>query len=109
MVRRKPTDQVQLKLRFDERLRRKMEDAAARNDRSLNSEIIARLEQSMMRLGMTAEILSLVYGPKVGGLLAAAHVHGKILFLRPEVKEHIRKTAAAKIDEILKAIPEKRS
>lgn len=44
---RKPTDQVQLKLRFDERLRRQLEREAARNDRSMNSEIVNRLEQSL--------------------------------------------------------------
>ena len=43
---RKPTDQVQLKLRFDEKLRRKLELAAERADRSMNAEIIYRLEQS---------------------------------------------------------------
>jgi hypothetical protein len=46
-VARKPTDQVQLKLRFDERLRRQLEREAARNDRSMNSEIVNRLEQSL--------------------------------------------------------------
>jgi hypothetical protein len=43
---RKPTDTIQLKLRFDERLRRRIEQAAARNDLSMNAEIVARLERS---------------------------------------------------------------
>jgi hypothetical protein len=43
---RKPTDQVHLKLRFTEKLRKRIEQAAARNDRSMNDEIIRRLEQS---------------------------------------------------------------
>jgi Arc-like DNA binding domain len=43
---RKPTDQVHLKLRFTERLRKRIEQAAAHNDRSMNEEIIRRLEQS---------------------------------------------------------------
>jgi len=43
---RKPTDEVQLKLRFSESLRRRLERAAARNNRSMNTEIIHRLERS---------------------------------------------------------------
>jgi hypothetical protein len=43
---RKPTDEVQLKLRFDERLRRRLEKAAEQHVFSMNREIIERLEQS---------------------------------------------------------------
>jgi hypothetical protein len=43
---RKPTDEVQLKLRFSEALRRRLERAAARNHRSMNTEIIHRLDWS---------------------------------------------------------------
>lgn len=53
---RKPTDQVQLKLRFDEKLRRKLAGAAAKNDRSMNSEIVARLEQSLRDEDILTEI-----------------------------------------------------
>jgi hypothetical protein len=45
-VTRKPTDLVQLKLRFDERLRKRIERAANHNECSMNAEIIKRLEQS---------------------------------------------------------------
>jgi hypothetical protein len=41
---------VQLKLRFSEALRRKLEEAAASNKRSLNAEIIKRLEGSFLSL-----------------------------------------------------------
>ena len=41
---RKPTDTVQLKLRFPEALRRRLEREAKRNGRSLNSEILSILE-----------------------------------------------------------------
>jgi hypothetical protein len=44
---RKPTDEVQLKLRFSEALRRRLERVAARNNRSMNTEIIHRLEESL--------------------------------------------------------------
>jgi plasmid stability protein len=41
---RKPTDTVQLKLRFPEALRRRLEREANKHGRSLNSEILAILE-----------------------------------------------------------------
>jgi hypothetical protein len=43
---RKLADTIQLKVRMSEALRRQMEDAAARNRRSMNAEIVARLEYS---------------------------------------------------------------
>jgi Arc-like DNA binding domain len=46
MACRKPADTVQLKLRFPERLRRRIEAAAAKNQRSMNLEIVGRLERS---------------------------------------------------------------
>jgi Arc-like DNA binding domain len=49
-VTRKPTDLVQLKLRFDERLRRRIERAAERHECSMNAEIIKRLEQSFEQI-----------------------------------------------------------
>jgi biopolymer transport protein ExbB/TolQ len=44
---RKATVMVQLKLRFSEALRRRLEREAARNKRSMNTEIIHRLEESL--------------------------------------------------------------
>ena len=46
---RKPTDEVQLKLRFSEALRRRLERVAGRNNRSMNTEILHRLEESLAR------------------------------------------------------------
>src|SRR5262245_34056425 len=46
---RKPTDTVQLKLRFSEALRRRLEREARRQEHSLNGEIIHRLEQSFRK------------------------------------------------------------
>ena len=43
---RKLTDTAHLKLRFDEKLRRRVEREAARNDRPMNAEIADRLEKS---------------------------------------------------------------
>ena len=53
---RKPADLVQLKLRFDERLRRRIERAAQRNECSMNAEIIKRLEQSFEQVDKIEEI-----------------------------------------------------
>jgi Arc-like DNA binding domain len=43
---RKPSETVQLKLRFPERLRIRIEAEAKKNERSMNAEIVHRLEQS---------------------------------------------------------------
>ena len=85
---RKPADQVQLKLRFDERLRGHLEREAARNQRSMNAEIIARLEQSFDRRELFPQVLTLAYGPDWGAFLADAHRNG-VLTLRDQDKKHI--------------------
>src|SRR5262245_1829217 len=46
MVRRSPDEVSQQNFRIRESLRRRLERAALRNDRSLNSEIVWRVEQS---------------------------------------------------------------
>jgi hypothetical protein len=46
---RKPTDTIHLKLRFEERLRRRLEREAKKRETSMNSEIIRRLEWSLQR------------------------------------------------------------
>jgi hypothetical protein len=43
---RKPHETVQLKLRFPESLRRRLERDAGRNKQSMNSEIVSRLQSS---------------------------------------------------------------
>jgi hypothetical protein len=43
---RKPNELVKLNLRFDEALRARLEKQAAKNNLSLNSEIVGRLERS---------------------------------------------------------------
>ena len=45
----KPTDTVHLNLRYPEALRRRLERAANNSRRSLNTEIVERLEQSFRR------------------------------------------------------------
>jgi hypothetical protein len=57
---RKPTDQVHLKLRFTERLRKQIEQAAAHNNRSMNEEIIRRLEESFTMGDLTKTLVRTV-------------------------------------------------
>jgi hypothetical protein len=54
---RKQSDTVQLKLRFPEKLRQRIEVAAGRNQRSMNSEIVHRLEQSFEKDDRAALVL----------------------------------------------------
>jgi hypothetical protein len=68
-VARKPTDTVQLKLRFSEALRRRLEREAKRQENSLNAEIISRLEQSFRK----AEDVDLV-GNMLRGMFGATGV-----------------------------------
>jgi hypothetical protein len=49
---RKPADPVKLNLRFTEALRSRLEKAAEKNNRSLNEEIVRRLEASFTREDM---------------------------------------------------------
>jgi hypothetical protein len=53
MAKRKHTDVVQLKLRVIESLRKKLEVAAKAEHRSLNSEIVHRLEESFASLDLS--------------------------------------------------------
>ena len=46
---RKPTDTAHLNLRYPEALRRRLERAAKNGSRSMNTEIVERLEQSFRR------------------------------------------------------------
>ena len=46
---RKPTDTAHLNLRYPEALRRRLERAAKNGGRSMNTEIVERLEQSFRR------------------------------------------------------------
>lgn len=64
---RKPTDTVQLKLRFPEALRRQLERAAKANDRSLNLEIVSRLEGSFSRDPAVDWIAHALWMESVGG------------------------------------------
>ena len=69
---RKPTDLVQLKLRFDERLRRRIERAAERNECSMNAEIIRRLGQSFEQVDKIEDIFGGEHNVALFRMLAGA-------------------------------------
>ncbi len=46
---KKPSDPVKLNLRFNEALRARLEKQAVKNNRSMNEEIVRRLENSFQR------------------------------------------------------------
>jgi glutamine phosphoribosylpyrophosphate amidotransferase len=75
---RKLSETVQLKLRFSEELRRKLEKAAERGGQSMNAEIIARLEGSFARQETHQEIERAV---ESSAKLAAAATIGEIVKL----------------------------
>jgi hypothetical protein len=68
---RKPDAPVQLKLRFTEALRRRLEYAAQENTRSMNTEIVHRLIQSFERDAAEKERFAWM-AKLMGHVLAAA-------------------------------------
>jgi hypothetical protein len=56
---RKPADPVKLNLRFTEALRLRLEKQAERNNRSMNEEIIRRLEESFAKEDMMQNLEAL--------------------------------------------------
>jgi Arc-like DNA binding domain len=68
---KKPSEIVQLKLRFTERLRRRLEKAADESEDSMNAEIIRRLEISFEKQDAAIEALEMIYGGTITGLMLA--------------------------------------
>ena len=90
---RKPVDPVKLNLRFTEALRQKLERQAIKNNCSINSEIVRRLEQSFAKDAnreleknqdeKNSEVLKIM----VGDNEAAADLLRKVVFevqIRPD-------------------------
>lgn len=66
---RAPSDTVDLKVRMREPLRAALEKAASETGGSMNAEAVRRLEASFERSNLHREVLSLMYGSQLGGLL----------------------------------------
>jgi hypothetical protein len=67
--RRDPTDFVQLKIRIREALRARLEEEASQRRSSINSEVVERIEHTFQRADLLADVLSLAFGERLGGLL----------------------------------------
>jgi hypothetical protein len=85
---RKPSEQVKLNLRFSEALRMRLEKQAARNNRSMNEEIIRRLEESFRHddfadvLERLSEKMTVKFGDmilKKGQVVTVADVQGRVV------------------------------
>jgi Arc-like DNA binding domain len=69
---RKRTDTIKLQLRLSERLRRRIERAAERNECSMNAEIIERLEQSFEQVEEIEKIFGGEHNVALFRMLAGA-------------------------------------
>ena len=91
---------AELKLRVPEALRKKIEAAAQSRDRSLNTEIIQRLEASFRNV-LLEELLRMAWGEAVGQIAAVAADAG-ILNLRDEELEKIVQNVRRLLEEVQK-------
>jgi hypothetical protein len=74
---RKPTDTVQLNLRFSEALRRRLEKEADRHGLSMNAEIIDRLEKSFFfKEEITDKMEKLMAATATSGAMEALKIVG---------------------------------
>jgi hypothetical protein len=99
---RKPSDTVQLKLRFSDALRRQLEKTAAANDRSMNSEIVKRLERSFRseQLGLLITIMNATIGGRQPKW--STPENGREMTFTPELK----KLMAERIAGFIASLPE---
>jgi len=105
---RKLSDTVQLKLRFSEALRRRLEREARRQEHSLNGEIIARLEQTFRKsedADLLGSTLRALFGGATGDLLRAIATAIWLIEKRTGKKWHEDRETALQvshaIDEII--------
>jgi ribosomal 50S subunit-associated protein YjgA (DUF615 family) len=92
LMRRPPDAIVNLKLRLEERLRRRLEAAARRNDHSMNAEIIALLDDALDRPPLKEDLVATVtktLGPE-------SEVVKKIIAEINEVYKPLREQAETK-------------
>ena len=100
---RKPTDTAHLNLRYPEALRRRLERAAKNSSRSLNSEIVERLEQSFRR-----EDFEKLQDAMTWGMLKVMRVAADVTRYLPRGSPWLRESELAKLsdDELAKRIAE---
>jgi hypothetical protein len=101
---RKPTDTVTLSLRIREELRRQLEREAKRQERSLNAEIIHRLEQSFRKSDdaeLTADALRAAFGGRTGDFFRAVATAMWLIEKRTGKKWHEDKTSSRGVEETI--------
>jgi Arc-like DNA binding domain len=88
---RKPTEIVHLKLRFEEKLRRRLERAAESKGHSMNTEIIERLEHSFQAKSIE-DVVKAAMAEEIKGLRQMNKLlHDEIAMLIQEwIKERAR-------------------
>ena len=91
---------AELKLRVPEALRKKIEASAEARDRSLNTEIVQRLEASFRKV-LLEELLMMAWGETTGQIAAGA-AYGGLLRLKDEDKETILQNVRRLLEEIQK-------
>jgi hypothetical protein len=84
---RKPTDTVQLKLRFSEALRRRLEREAARNNRSMNTEIIHRLEESFRQHEINQAVLEGIRSARNWSVVGGEAADMRLAALEDELRQ----------------------
>ena len=89
----------ELRVRVSEALRKKIESAAEAGDRSINTEIVQRLEASFRHV-LLEELLALAYGGI--GAVAYAAAAGGVLNLTDEHKETILQNVRRLLEEVQK-------
>ena len=77
---RKPAELAPIMTRIPERLRRRLEKEAAENGRSMNSEIIHRLESSFDLQDFFAKTLMLAFGQEIAEMLRRARLEAHAFF-----------------------------
>jgi Arc-like DNA binding dprotein len=93
---------AELKLRVPARTRREIEAQAKRNERSVNAEVLERLERSLS--GLAEEVLMGAYGPPPSAQgLIEAYRRG-MLRLREEDRTHIKKWLNDWADQFFNAL-----
>jgi type III secretory pathway component EscV len=83
---RKPNDTVQLNLRFSEDLRRRLEREAARSGRSMNAEIIQRVEQTFHQAEREAEMSKYVELAAKTAATTTMNAMGQRWFTKPKAE-----------------------
>ena len=101
---RKPSESVQLKLRFSDALRRQLERAASAGDRSMNSEIVRRLERSFRT--EQSNLLFAITTATIGKSPKwSTPDNGKEIGFSPDIKATMKAKLAAFIDSLPDAPP----